>query len=121
MTMNEMEPKEPVIGEPEAPEKSLVEQPEAEWTEPAQEETAGAEAQPRVTVQPTRAADKNSLRNKLIGAGCGVVLGVLLLTMGFWKTLLLGGLAVAGAYFFGVSDKSQSLKEFINRVFPPKD
>ena len=126
--MNEMDQQVPVIELEDAagksiPEGSLMEQPED--PEQPEEKPAAAAArtapQPKVTLQSTGTEDKDSLRNKLIGAGCGIVLGVLLLTVGFWKTLLLGGLGCLGAYLFGVSDKQQSLKEFINRVFPPKD
>lgn len=120
MTMNEMEHSVPVIGDVETPGESLVEQPVEEAAAPAAE-TARPEAQPKVLLQPTAKEDGNSFRNKLIGAACGVALGVLLLTVGFWKTLLLAGLGFLGGYLFGVSDKQQSLKEFINRAFPPKD
>ncbi len=46
---------------------------------------------------------------------------MLLLTVGFWKTLLLGGMGALGAFLFGVNDKQQSVKTLINRLFPPKD
>ncbi len=33
---------------------------------------------------------------RIVGAGCGILLGVLMLTIGFWKAVLLGALAVVG-------------------------
>ena len=124
MTMNDMEQQVPTLeldtaAEGSIPEGSLMEQPEEAAPQP--EEPAARTSQPKVTLQATDKESKDSTRNKLIGAGCGVILGVLLLTVGFWKTLLLAGLGCVGAYLFGVTDKQQSLKEFINRVFPPKD
>jgi uncharacterized membrane protein len=81
----------------------------------------GEDAPPRIEIRQTTPLDDRSLRNKLIGAVCGVGLGVLLLTVGFWKTLLLGGMGALGAFLFGVNDKQQSVKTLINRLFPPKD
>ncbi len=131
MTMNGMGQQVPTLeiesdAENRVSEGSVMEQ--LEEAAPVREETPRQEEapvrtapQPKVTLQTTGGENRDSTRNKLIGAGCGIVLGVLLLTVGFWKTLLLGGLGCLGAYIFGVSDKQQSLKEFINRVFPPKD
>ncbi len=38
---------------------------------------------------------------RIVGAGLGVLLGVLMLTIGFWKALLLGLLGAAGWYLAG--------------------
>lgn len=56
----------------------------------------------------------------LLGLVVGVVLAVLLIVVGFWKTLLVAVLACIGALLGGVRDKSQWLKDIINRLFPPK-
>ena len=56
----------------------------------------------------------------VICAGLGALLALMLLYMGFWRTLFVLILAGAG-YFIGASkDKAESLKNGINKVFPPK-
>jgi len=56
----------------------------------------------------------------LLFAALGAVLALMLLYMGFWRTLFVIVLAAVG-YFIGASeDKAESLKALINRVFPPK-
>lgn len=56
----------------------------------------------------------------LLFAALGAVLALMLLYMGFWRTLFVIVLAAAG-YFIGASeDKPESLKALINKVFPPK-
>ena len=56
----------------------------------------------------------------LCGLG-GVLLAVLLLSVGFWKTLFIAILCVAGVFVGGVKDKAKWTKNTINRLFPPKD
>lgn len=51
----------------------------------------------------------------------GTVLALLLVYIGFWRTLLVAVFAALG-YFAGASpNKTESIKRLINRVFPPKD
>ena len=55
----------------------------------------------------------------LLFAALGAVLALMLLYMGFWRTLFVIVLAAVG-YFIGASeDKAESLKALINKVFPP--
>lgn len=56
----------------------------------------------------------------LCGLG-GVLLAVLLLTVGFWKTLFIAILCVLGVFVGGVKEKGKWVKDTINRLFPPKD
>ena len=49
-----------------------------------------------------------------------MVLGLLLLTVGFWKTVWIALFGVAGCFFGGVKDKKQILKNVLNRVIPDK-
>ena len=49
-----------------------------------------------------------------------VVAGVLLMTIGFWKTLLFAALFAAGYFLGAVKDKSRFLKDTVNRVVPEK-
>lgn len=51
---------------------------------------------------------------------CGIVLAVLLLTLGFWKTLFVTLLCAVGAVIGGVEDKAEFLKKIVNKVFPPQ-
>lgn len=58
------------------------------------------------------------------GVFCGVIGGiaaVLMLTIGFWQTMLVAALCAAGAFIGGVKDKAGVVKGVINRVFPPRD
>ena len=50
----------------------------------------------------------------------GVVIAVLLLAIGFWKTLFIFAAGAVGAFIGGVSKKSDWLKHLINKTFPPK-
>lgn len=57
------------------------------------------------------------------GAFCGVlgvVAAILLLTIGFWKMLLVALLCALGIFVGGVKDKSAFCKRVINKLFPPK-
>ena len=45
---------------------------------------------------------------------------VLLMTIGFGRTLFLGVMSGAGAFIYGVKDKQQWLKDTVNRLFPPR-
>lgn len=58
------------------------------------------------------------------GVLCGILgalLAILLLTIGFWKTLLVAVLCALGAFIGGVKDKPAAVKNAINRLFPPKE
>ena len=45
----------------------------------------------------------------------GILLAILLLTIGFWKTLFVALLCAVGV------DKASFLKNLINKLFPPKE
>ena len=54
---------------------------------------------------------------------CGalaMVLGLLLLTVGFWRTLWIALLGAVGGFLGGAKDKKQILKNVLNRVIPDK-
>lgn len=56
----------------------------------------------------------------VVCAALGALLALMLLYMGFWRTLFVAALAAAG-YFVGASkDKAEALKNGINKLFPPK-
>lgn len=58
------------------------------------------------------------------GVLCGILgalLAILLLTIGFWKTLLVAVLCALGAFIGGVKDKPAAVKNVINHLFPPKE
>lgn len=56
-----------------------------------------------------------------IGAAVGAVLAVLILFVGFWKTILIAVFAGVG-YLIGASDVCKGgVKETINRVVPNRD
>lgn len=56
----------------------------------------------------------------ILSGALAMVLGLLLLWLGFWNTLFLFLLMAVGAFLGGVKDKKQWLKNLINRLFPGK-
>jgi len=51
----------------------------------------------------------------------GVIIAVLLLYIGLWRTLFIAAFFGAG-YFLGVtSDKGETIKNLINKLFPPRN
>lgn len=54
--------------------------------------------------------------------GCmGALLALLLLFLGFWRTLLVTAFFAVGYFLGAVEHKSEVLKAWINKHFPPKD
>ena len=58
---------------------------------------------------------------------CGILFGVvgalialMLLFLGFWRTLLVAVLFAAGYFVGAVQNKTEVLKALINKWFPPK-
>lgn len=51
----------------------------------------------------------------------GVLVAILLLTIGFWKTLFVTLLCALGVFLGAVKDKAAFLKNVINKLFPPKE
>ena len=49
-----------------------------------------------------------------------MVLALLFLSLGFWKTVLIAVLMALGLFIGGVKDKKGWISEKINRLFPPK-
>ncbi len=56
----------------------------------------------------------------LLGLVC-VAVGCLLLTIGFWKTLLLTVLFAVGFFLGSVENKSEFIKKKVNRIVPDRD
>jgi uncharacterized membrane protein len=73
---------------------------------------------------------KNGFTAKILQVGtaeCAIffavvamVLAVLMLYLGFWKTLLIAALVCVGLFLGGVKNKKAWLAQWINRLFPPK-
>jgi uncharacterized membrane protein len=55
----------------------------------------------------------------LIGL-CGAALAFMLLFLGFWRTLLIAAFFTVGYLFGSNNQKIISIKNFINKIFPPK-
>ena len=110
------------IVEPDPVEEPVTEQVE----EPAEVETVtvekhtltAQEEQPEKEISIEE--NEDSKRNLLIGAAGGAAIAVLLMTIGFGRTLFLGLMGCAGAFIYGVKDKQQWLKDTVNRLFPPR-
>lgn len=56
----------------------------------------------------------------LLLALVGAILGLLLVTRGFWATMLIALFALIGYYLGASRDKASRIKQFINKLFPPK-
>lgn len=56
------------------------------------------------------------LMKQIIGAAVGVVIGVMMLFIGFFKTLLLVALGLAGWWLCGSRTIPQPVKDFFDRV-----
>jgi uncharacterized membrane protein len=57
----------------------------------------------------------------IIGIVCGLISGILILTIGFWKTLLLVALATLGWWLSGARQLPQGLYDFLARIKFPWD
>jgi len=51
----------------------------------------------------------------------GVVLAVLLLTIGVWKTLFILAFGAVGALIGGIGNKQEAVRSVVNRRFPARD
>lgn len=49
-----------------------------------------------------------------------MVLALLFLLVGFWQTVLIVVLVLAGVFLGGVKDKKEWIRNVVNRLFPPK-
>lgn len=57
----------------------------------------------------------------VICAALGALVALMLLYIGFWRTLFVTLLAAIG-YFVGAEpNKAEAVKKLVNRLFPPKD
>ena len=56
------------------------------------------------------------MTKQIIGAAAGVVIGLLMLFIGFFKTLLLVALGLAGWWLCGSRTIPQPVKDFVDRV-----
>ncbi len=59
-------------------------------------------------------------RKKIIGALIGLIIGILFLTVGFFKTLLLCLTTLIGYYLGGRWRFEEDLKDFILRIIPDR-
>lgn len=51
----------------------------------------------------------------------GAIAGVMVVTMGFWKTVLVAVFTFIGAFLGGVKNKPAAIKRFLNRILPSND
>ena len=49
-----------------------------------------------------------------------MILALLFLALGFWKTVLIAALVCVGLFLGGVKNKKQWITDKINQLFPPK-
>ncbi len=57
----------------------------------------------------------------LFCAAVGVLIAVLLLTIGFWRTLFIAVMFFLGLFIGGVSDKKAFISGTVNKYFPQKE
>lgn len=56
----------------------------------------------------------------LVGAGLGVIIALMLLFLGLWRTLFIAAFCAAGYFAGACANKTEIVKGWINRLFPPK-
>ena len=56
----------------------------------------------------------------VFSGAAAMVLGLLVLTVGFWNTVWIALFGVVGGVLGGVRDKKQMLKNVLNRIIPDK-
>ena len=62
-----------------------------------------------------------STTRKIVYSASSFLIGILLVTFGFWKTVLIALITAIG-YYVGSSDNIESsIKTLINKFFPPSD
>ena len=49
-----------------------------------------------------------------------MLLALLFLAVGFWRTLLIVLLILLGAFIGGVKDKKEWIRDLVNKLFPPR-
>ncbi|MFY9177715.1 MAG: DUF2273 domain-containing protein [Caldicoprobacterales bacterium] len=57
-------------------------------------------------------------RGKFLGVLLGFILGVVILIIGFWKTLFLALCGIIGYLIGGISDKKEKFISFLDRILP---
>ena len=55
---------------------------------------------------------------KLLGAGTGLVLAILLLTLGFWRTLLIAAFVGVGIWGGTWLDRGRYLSDLVEHIIP---
>ena len=56
----------------------------------------------------------------LLFGGIGVLVAFLLIFLGFWNTVLVAAMFVAGYWIGAIEGKTSFIKNAINKMFPPK-
>lgn len=57
----------------------------------------------------------------ILCAALGALVALMLLYLGFWRTLFIALLAAAGYFLGAEAHKAEALKKLVNRLFPPKN
>lgn len=55
-------------------------------------------------------------RGKFFGVLLGVVVGIIILILGFWKTVFLALCGLVGYWIGGISDKKERFTSFLDRI-----
>ena len=74
--------------------------------------------------QDNKRSDLTKIGSRACGIACaflGVVLALLLLYAGFWRTLFVALMAALGYFMGRVSDKKTFIRDTVNRVIPEKN
>ncbi len=57
-------------------------------------------------------------KGKAIGITLGLIFGILVLSMGFFRTIFLALCVFAGYYFGSKSDKRENFMDFLDKILP---
>jgi uncharacterized membrane protein len=57
-------------------------------------------------------------RGKTIGFSCGLIFGILVLSLGFWRAVFLGFCVAVGCWIGSFYDKRESFIAFLDKILP---
>ena len=60
-------------------------------------------------------------RGKTLGLLIGLIISILTLTLGLWKTLFIVGCSVLGLFIGDKIDRHEDFRRIIERILPPRD
>ncbi|HZJ58390.1 MAG TPA: DUF2273 domain-containing protein [Clostridia bacterium] len=57
-------------------------------------------------------------RGRILGVSLGLLAGIIIVTMGFWKTVILALCAGIGYWIGGMTDRQERFIAFLDKILP---